>query len=126
MCDTLIVGVTTDALCYERKGKYPIIAEDDRKAIVGALKYVDKVVTQADMDKVSAVRRLGADVVFGGSDWRGTSHGDTYEQQLAEAGCSVEWLKHTDGISSSILRDRLMARCHDNAPDGCDKGRGCQ
>lgn len=126
MCDTLIVGVTTDALCYERKGKYPIIAEDDRKAIVGALKYVDKVVTQADMDKVSAVRRLGADAVFVGSDWRGTSQWDTYEQQLAEAGCSVVWLKHTDGISSSILRDRLMARCHDNAPDGCDKGRGCQ
>ena len=28
-CDYLIVGVSTDALCYERKKKYPIINEKE-------------------------------------------------------------------------------------------------
>ena len=56
MCETLIVGVTTDELCYKRKNKYPIICEADRMAIVGAIRYVDKVVPQVDMDKVKAVK----------------------------------------------------------------------
>lgn len=41
----LIVGVTTDELCYKRKQKYPIINERERMAIVEAIRYVDKVVT---------------------------------------------------------------------------------
>ena len=72
MCDTLVVGVTTDKLCFERKKKYPIICETDRMAIVESIKYVDKVIPQVDMDKMSVVKALGADVVFVGSDWKGT------------------------------------------------------
>ena len=58
-CDFLIVGVTTDKLCYDRKNKYPIIKEADRIAIVEAIRYVDDVVYQFDMDKLRAVRDLG-------------------------------------------------------------------
>ena len=64
-CDTLIVGVTTDELCYRRKHKYPIINEKDRMAIVEAIRYVDKVVVQSDMDKLHSVKELGADAVVG-------------------------------------------------------------
>ena len=107
MCETLIVGVTTDALCYKRKNKYPIICEADRMAIVGAIRYVDKVVPQVDMDKVKAVKELGADAVFVGSDWKGTDAWNKYEKEFAEVGCTVVYLDHTDGISSTILRDKL-------------------
>ena len=107
MCDTLIVGVTTDELCYMRKNKYPIICEADRMAIVGAIRYVDKVVPQVDMDKVKAVKELGADAVFVGSDWKGTDAWNKYEKEFAEVGCTVVYLDHTDGISSTILRDKL-------------------
>lgn len=106
-CETLIVGVTTDALCESRKGKSPIICEADRVAIVESIRYVDKVVLQNDMDKLSAVRLLGADAVFVGSDWRGTPAWQTYEQELATVGCDVVYLDHTDGISSTVLRERL-------------------
>ena len=41
-CEMLIVGVTTDELCYKRKQKYPIINEQERMAIVEAIRYVDK------------------------------------------------------------------------------------
>jgi glycerol-3-phosphate cytidylyltransferase len=107
MCDTLIVGVTTDELCYKRKNKYPIICEADRMAIVGAIRYVDKVVPQVDMDKVKAVKELGGDAVFVGSDWKGTDAWNKYEKEFAEVGCTVVYLDHTDGISSTILREKL-------------------
>ena len=107
LCDYLIVGVTTDELCRERKKKEPIICEADRVAIVEAIRYVDRVVLQADMDKLAAVRQYGVDAVFVGSDWQGTPTWQEYERQFAEVGCTVVYLDHTEGISSTILRDRL-------------------
>lgn len=106
-CETLIVGVTTDELCYKRKRKYPIINEQERMAIVSAIRYVDKVIPQADMEKINLVKALGADAVFVGSDWKGTDVWKQYEKDFAKVGCTVVYLDHTDGISSSILRDKL-------------------
>ena len=106
-CETLIVGVTTDELCFTRKKRYPIINEVERMEIVGAIRYVDKVVPQTDMDKVRAVKELGADVVFVGSDWKGTEAWNEYEKEFAKVGCTVVYLDHTDGISSTILREKL-------------------
>lgn len=107
-CDYLIVGVTTDKLCSERKGKYPVINEADRVAIVEAIRYVDQVVLQQDMDKLDAVKKYHADVVFVGSDWKGTDVWKAYELQFASVGCDVVYLPHTDGISSTELRERMM------------------
>lgn len=106
-CDFLIVGVTTDALCYDRKQKYPIINEAERMAIISELRCVDQVVPQEDMNKLAAVQKYHADVVFVGSDWKGTEEWNRYEREFAEVGCTVVYLDHTEGISSSILRDRL-------------------
>lgn len=106
-CDYLIVGVTTDELCYQRKQKYPIINENERMAIVEAIRYVDMVIPQKDMEKIRPVKELGADVVFVGSDWKGTDAWNEYEKQFAEIGCTVVYLEHTDGISSSLLREKL-------------------
>ncbi len=109
-CETLVVGVTTDALCYKRKQKKPIINEKERMEIVGAIKYVDNVVPQTDMNKIKAVKDLHADVVFVGSDWKGTDAWNKYEREFAAVGCSVVYLDHTDGISSSILREKLHSK----------------
>lgn len=106
-CEYLIVGVTTDALCFKRKNKYPIICEEERMAIVQAIRYVDEVVPQESMDKLEAVKKYHADAVFVGSDWKGTPSWNQYEKEFAEEGCSVVYLDHTEGISSTILRDRL-------------------
>ncbi len=107
-CEFLIVGVTTDELSFKRKNKYPIINEKDRMEIVGAIRYVDKVVPQVDMDKIKPVKEFGVDVVFVGSDWKGTEAWNNYEKEFAEVGCSVVYLDHTDGISSTILRSKLV------------------
>lgn len=106
-CDFLIVGVTTDALCEKRKNKRPIICEGDRMKIVEAIRYVDKVVPQNDMDKIKPVKDYNVDAVFVGSDWKGTPAWDAYEKEFASVGCTVVYLDHTDGISSTILRERM-------------------
>lgn len=106
-CEYLIVGVSTDELCISRKNKKPIIREAERMEIVKAIRYVDKVVSQIDMDKLSAVKKYHVDVVFVGSDWKGTSAWNKYEKDFAETGCEVVYLNHTEGISSTILRERM-------------------
>ena len=49
----------------------------------------------------------GADAVFVGSDWKGTPAWNQYEKEFAAVGCTVVYLEYTEGISFSILRDRL-------------------
>ena len=106
-CEYLIVGISTDEVVMSYKNKRPIIPFDQRCAIVEAIKYVDIVVPQSDMNKLEAVKRLGANVVFVGSDWQGSSQWLEYERLFFEVGCTVEYLSHTDGISSTMLREKI-------------------
>ena len=107
LCEYLIVGVSTDELVFLNKKKRPIITYEERFLIVESIRYVDEVVAQVDMDKLSAVVKYGVDAVFVGSDWKGTDAWNRYEQEFSKVGCAVVYLEHTDGISSTILRERL-------------------
>lgn len=106
-CDYLIVGVSTDELVQHDKGKTPIIPFEDRCAIVESIKYVDKVVPQTDKNKFGAWERYHFDKMFVGSDWKGTPQWNEFERQFAPVGVEIVYLEHTDGISSTILRDKL-------------------
>ena len=109
-CDYLIVGVTTDEVVEQNKNKTPIIPFAERAAIVEAIKYVDKVIPQERYDiqgKVETVVKNNIDVMFVGSDWEGTEKWKKIEEELDKVGCRVQYLRHTDGISSTILRDKL-------------------
>ena len=106
-CDFLIVGVSTDELVQHDKNKTPIIPFCDRCAIVEAIKYVDKVVAQEDKNKFAAWEKHGFNKMFVGSDWKGTPQWAKFEEQFAPVGVEIVYLDHTDGISSTILRDRL-------------------
>ena len=106
-CDFLIVGVSTDELVMSEKHKKPIIPFDERCAIVSAIKYVDKVVPQENKNKFGAWQKYHFDKMFVGSDWKGTPQWNEYEKQFAKVGVEIVYFDHTDGISSSILRDKL-------------------
>lgn len=106
-CDYLIVGVSTDELVQHDKNKSPIIPYADRCAIVESIKYVDKVVPQPDKDKFAAWKRYHFNKMFVGSDWKGTEAWNRFEAQLAPVGVEIIYLDHTEGISSTILRDKL-------------------
>lgn len=107
-CDYLIVGVSTDELVQHEKNKLPIIPFEDRRAIVEAIKYVDKVVPQSDKNKFAAWEKYGFHKMFVGSDWKGTPQWDAYEQQFSPVGVEIVFFDHTDGISSTILREKFL------------------
>lgn len=109
-CECLIVGVSTDELVADYKKKRPIIPYAQRVAIVEAIRYVDQVVPQRNMDKLQAVLEVGADAVFVGDDWKGTEKWNAIEKQLAEHGVTVVYLPHTKGISSTILTEKREHR----------------
>ncbi|MCD8266012.1 MAG: adenylyltransferase/cytidyltransferase family protein [Prevotellaceae bacterium] len=106
-CDYLIVGVSTDELVLQEKGKMPIIPFEERMAIVSAIKYVDKVVSQPDKNKLAAWEREHFDAMLVGSDWKGTPQWEEFEKQFAPLGVDIIYLPHTEGISSSILREKI-------------------
>lgn len=107
-CGYLLVAVSTDEVVEKNKNKKPIIPFKDRFEIVSSIKYVDEVVSQDNYDiqgKIDAVKKYNVDVVFVGSDWKNTKKWDTLEKELKLIGCDVVYLPHTEGISSSLLRE---------------------
>lgn len=105
-CEYLIVGVSTDETVESYKHKTPIIKFEERCAIVDAIKYVDKVVAQTSMNKMDAYREWSFDVLFHGSDWQGSDMYNQIVEELAAVGVDVVFLPHTDGISSTLIREK--------------------
>ncbi|MCI8490009.1 MAG: adenylyltransferase/cytidyltransferase family protein [Lachnospiraceae bacterium] len=106
MCDKLIVGVTTDDLVLY-KGKHAMIPYEDRLEIVRSIKYVDAVVPQGDMDKLSMCKKLGASYLFVGDDWYGTEKWKNYEIEFEAAGVKIVYFPYTKGISSTLITKTL-------------------
>lgn len=107
-CDYLIVGVSTDECVESYKHKTPIIPYEHRAAIVEAIKYVDEVVPQTTMDKMEFLKQRHFDVMFHGDEWKGTELYNRYEKEFAIYGARIEYLTHTEGISSSMLREKIQ------------------
>ena len=109
-CDFLIVGVSTDELVQHDKNKTPIIPFDERCEIVKAIRYVDKVVPQINKDKYAAWENLHFTKMFVGSDWQGSPQWKGYEEQYAKVDVKIIYLSHTNGISSTMLRERITTK----------------
>ncbi len=109
-CDYLIVGVSTDELVQKEKNKTSVIPFDERKEIVGAIRYVDKVVPQINKDKLAAWEKYRFDKMFVGSDWKGTPQWEMIEKQFAPLGVEIVYLPHTDGISSTQLTNLIKTK----------------
>lgn len=108
MCDKLIVGVTVDEL-VTYKGKKAMIPYADRAEIVRSIEYVDAVVPQYDMDKVTMCKKLKADILFVGDDWYDTPKWEAYEKELKELGIKIIYFPYTKGISSTQISKVLNA-----------------
>lgn len=106
-CEYLIVGVSTDELVEDYKGKTPIIPYAERLEIVKAITYVDRVVPQTTMDKMKAWEELHFDVMFHGSDWKNSEMYNKLIKDFQEVGVDVVFLPHTEGVSSTLLSDVL-------------------
>ncbi len=105
-CDFLIVGVTVDEL-VAYKHKKAVIPFEERLKIVEAIRYVDKVVPQNNMDKMEAWRNLQFDVMFVGSDWKGTEKWQEFEEEFQKVGVDIVYFPYTKGTSSTLINEAL-------------------
>ena len=108
-CDRLIVGVSTDELVEDYKRKKPVIPFEERAEIVSALKCVDEVVPQEHRDKVAAYHEIKFDIMFVGSDWKGSDLFNEVESELARHGVDVVYFEYTNNVSSTSLQSTLQA-----------------
>lgn len=106
-CDFLIVGVNSDSLVEQYKKTKTIVKEDERREIVSSIKYVDKAYVVDTLDKVVQFHDFNFDVIFIGDDWKGNSRWNQTEEELNKYGVHVEYLPHTDGISTTIVKSKM-------------------
>ena len=111
-CEFLIVGVTSDEL-VSYKNKKAIIPHKERMEIVESIKYVDQVVSQENMDKMEAWKEYKFDVMFVGSDWKGTDKWNELEKQFGKVGVDIVYFPYTQRTSSTKLRavlDKILMK----------------
>lgn len=100
--DRLVVGISTDALSISKKGRSPVYSQQERWAIVAALRCVDEVFWEESLEeKEQYIRRYNADVLVMGDDWAGKFD---YLSGL----CAIEYLPRTPAISTTELIEKIQ------------------
>ena len=102
-CDYLIVGVHDSGAW---KGKETFIPLEERKKIVGACKYVDKVVDSCREDSV-AWNLWHYDRLFVGSDYKGSERFNRYEEYFKDKGVEIVYFPYTKSTSSTQIRNAI-------------------
>ena len=108
-CDYLIVGVHPDA---SHKNKQTFIPFEERKAVVGAVKYVDQVVTSCPEDD-EAWRLHHYDKLFVGSDYKGTPRFNRYEEYFKDKGVEIVYFPYTTTTNSTMIREKISKKAEE-------------
>ena len=100
---TLIVGVSTDALNEAKKGRPPVYTQDERLELVSAVRYVDEVFLEESLEqKGEYVMKYRADIMVMGDDWEGRF------DELKDI-CEVVYLPRTPAISTTALIEKIRS-----------------
>lgn len=98
--DYLIVGLSTDEF-NEKKHKSSFLPFEQRKEILEAIRYVDKVIPEECWEqKADDLRKYGVSVFVMGDDWAGKF------DFLGEF-CEVVYLPRTRDISTTAIKAKL-------------------
>lgn len=93
----LIVGVSSDRLNIQKKGRQPIYSQNDRIGIIAGLKCVDRVFLEESLEhKADYIRQFKADILVMGDDWRGRF--DCFSHL-----CDVVYFPRTPSISTTSI-----------------------
>lgn len=105
-CDRLVVGVHPSGAW---KGKETFIPLDERKALISACRYVDEVIDAPDEDN-EAWEVVHYDLLFVGSDYKGTPRFARYERELGARGVKIIYFPYTAGTSSTQIRAAISGK----------------
>ena len=100
----LIVGISSDIFSYQKKNRYPIYTENQRKKILESLKFVDKVFIEESFEKKREyILENQADVFIMGDDWEGKFD---YLNDI----CKVVYLPRTPSISTTDIVEIIRSK----------------
>lgn len=103
--DYLIVAVSTDKF-NEGKGKKSYYTYEQRKTILEAIRYVDKVIPEENWEqKIDDVKKHDVDIFVMGDDWKG-------KFDFLKEFCEVVYLPRTVGISTTKIKQDLNKMKH--------------
>ncbi|OCH52774.1 adenylyltransferase/cytidyltransferase family protein [Vibrio sp. ZF57] len=95
--DTLIVGVSSDALNFSKKNRNPIYDQESRVKIIQSLKFVDEVFVEHSLEKKREyIEFFKADILAMGDDWKGKF------DDLKDI-CEVIYFPRTPSISTTKI-----------------------
>ncbi|MCQ8850413.1 adenylyltransferase/cytidyltransferase family protein [Alteromonas stellipolaris] len=95
--DQLIVGVSTDALNYSKKQRYPVYNQNDRMKIINSLRYVNLCFEEESLEKKrDYILQYNADALVMGDDWKGKF--DEFKDI-----CEVVYLERTPSVSTTQI-----------------------
>ena len=102
MGDYLVVVISTDEINWNEKGKKCYFTYEQRKAMVEAIRYVDRVIPETNWEqKRTDVHDYDIDVFVMGDDWKGKF------DFLKEEGVEVVYLPRTPEISTTQIKNDL-------------------
>ena len=102
--DYLLVGVSTDAMTFDKKQRYPVYTQDERCEIIRALRCVDEVFLEESLElKRKYLLQHRADVLVMGDDWAGKF--DEFRDI-----CRVEYLPRTPSISTTVVIEKIKLK----------------
>ena len=111
MATKVVVSLNTDEFIIEYKKNAPIVGYSDRKAVLEACRYVDEVIPNiGGADSKPAIEECKPDVIAIGSDW---ARKDYYKQMqfdqdwLDERSISLIYIPYTEGISSTLIKQKI-------------------
>ncbi len=99
--DSLVVGVSTDELNRDKKGRAPIYAQEERIEIIAALSCVDLAFFEESLElKEQYVVDHGAGILVMGDDWKG-------KFDALRNICEVIYLPRTPAISTTEVIEKI-------------------
>tara|TARA_Y100000310_G_C20492230_1_gene719799 strand:- start:474 stop:917 length:444 start_codon:yes stop_codon:yes gene_type:complete len=107
LCDKLIVGIATDELITNYKGKEPIIPFHERLEIIQNIKCVDLTLPQETLDSFKDWEKLKYDIIFVGDDWYQSPRFNKLEERFRNKGVKVIYLPYTQAISSTSIKEKI-------------------
>jgi glycerol-3-phosphate cytidylyltransferase len=109
---SVTVALNTDEFIKEYKGQAPVMTYEERKAVLEACRFVDKVIpNRGGANSKPSIMAVMPDMIIIGSDW---AVRDYHKQMgftqswLDERSIMLCYIPYTQGISSTDIKKRLL------------------
>lgn len=105
MGNKLVVGVSSDALNYKKKGRVPILSTNERLLYLETLGIADEVFVEEYLqEKANYCKTFSADCYVSGDDWKGQ-----FDEELAGV-CQVVYIPRYSKLSTTDIINRILSK----------------